>query len=93
MSAFNSLIHQPVRLRIMATLAAIQEGESVDFVYMKKLLKLTDGNLGSHLEKLEQAEYVYLEKINAGRNAKTFLSLTQQGKAAYQGHRQALLEE
>jgi len=76
----------------MATLAALQGDESVEFVYLKKLLKLTDGNLGSHLEKLEHAGYVQIEKTNAGRNAKSFLSLSALGKAAYEGHRQALLD-
>jgi len=92
MSSFDPLIHQAIRLRIMATLCTLQPKESIDFVYLKKLLKLTDGNLGSHLEKLEQSGYVEIQRLNAGRNAKSQLQASTTGRAAYENHRIALIE-
>ena len=55
-------IHQQVRLRIMSALSTLGEGDEVDFVYLKKLLNLTDGNLGAHLAKLEEAKYIKVQK-------------------------------
>jgi len=92
MSSFDPLIHQAIRLQIMATLCALQPKESIEFTALKKLLKLTDGNLGSHLEKLEHAEYLLIKRLNAGRNAKSLLQASSTGRAAYENHRLALLE-
>lgn len=92
MSRFDDLIHQPVRLRIMSALSALGPDDSVDFWYLKKLLNLTDGNLGSHLDKLESADYIAVRKTTSGNKPKTFLKLTLAGKVAYQGHREALEE-
>jgi DNA-binding MarR family transcriptional regulator len=75
----------------MATLCALESGDSVDFASLKKMLKLTDGNLGSHLEKLEESYYLSIEKTKSGRNAKMFIQSTDLGRAAYDGHRRALL--
>ena len=49
MAELNETIHQPVRLRIMAALVALEGGNEVDFSYLRDLLKVTDGNLGAHL--------------------------------------------
>ncbi|MEM7013107.1 MAG: transcriptional regulator [Verrucomicrobiota bacterium] len=92
MSRFDNLIHQPVRLRIMSALSTLGPDESVDFWYLKKLLNLTDGNLGSHLEKLEGAGYLEVLKTAVGKKPKTYLKMTLAGRAAYQGHREALEE-
>ena len=91
MEKFDAFIHQPVRLRIMATLCALESGDSVDFASLKKMLKLTDGNLGSHLEKLEDSFYLSIEKTKSGRNARMFIQATDLGRATYEGHRLALL--
>ncbi|MEM0968933.1 MAG: transcriptional regulator [Verrucomicrobiota bacterium] len=91
-STFDPLIHQAVRLRVMATLCTLPPDDSIDFVYLKKLLHLTDGNLGSHLEKLEQAGYLQVQRLHAGRNAKSLLQATTSGRAAYENHRRALLD-
>ena len=51
----DNIIHQPVRLQIMSSLIALDTTEEVEFIYLRKILKLTDGNLGAHLTKLENA--------------------------------------
>lgn len=84
MDTLNTLIHQPVRLRIMAMLVGI--GIEADFVYMKQLLALTDGNLGSHLSKLEKAGYIEINKTFSDRKPKTYIKVSKKGKKAYLEH-------
>ncbi len=90
--ALDPVIHQETRLRLMALLASLGEGAQVEFTWLKEALELTEGNLSSHLAKLEEAGYVQVEKGYQGRRPRTWIRLTPQGRAAYQAHRQALLE-
>ena len=90
MKGFDEIIHQPTRLRIMAALAAMDGPESVDFTYLRDVLGLSDGNLGSHLSKLEEAGYVKVEKEFVDRKPRTFLSATHRGRGAFEDHVAAL---
>ena len=90
--ALDPVIHQETRLRLMALLASLGEGAQVEFTWLKEALDLTEGNLSSHLAKLEEAGYVQVEKGYQGRRPRTWVRLTPQGRAAYQAHRQALLD-
>jgi DNA-binding MarR family transcriptional regulator len=90
--ALDPVIHQETRLRLIALLASLGEGAQVEFTWLKEALDLTEGNLSSHLAKLEEAGYVQVEKGYQGRRPRTWVRLTPQGRAAYQAHRQALLE-
>lgn len=92
MAELNEVIHQPVRLRIVAALAALDADARVDFTYVKKLLKLSDGNLGAHLLKLEEAGYLVQDKTFVDRKPRTYLHLTPEGRAAFQQHVKALRE-
>ncbi len=92
MADLDHIIHQPVRLRIMAALVGLESHEQVDFTYLKKQLELTDGNLGAHLAKLEEAEYVRLEKTFVDKKPKTYASVTGKGRDAFAGHITALQE-
>jgi DNA-binding MarR family transcriptional regulator len=86
----NDVIHQPVRLRIAAALDALRSDESVEFSFLRQTLDLTDGNLGAHLRRLEEARYVHLEKTFVDRKPRTYVSLTAQGRRAFREHVQAL---
>ena len=56
MGASDDVIHQPIRLRVMAALTACDpSGEGLDFTQLKKLTGATDGNLGAHLDHLARA--------------------------------------
>ena len=90
MSGIDNTIHQPVRLRIMATLVALEFDEQVDFTYLKKLLELTDGNLGAHLLKLEKTGYVQLDKAFVDKKPTTFVQATGTGRDAFKAHVAAL---
>jgi DNA-binding MarR family transcriptional regulator len=92
MSRIDELIHQPIRLRLMAALVALRAGEQMDFSWLRDLLEVTDGNLGAHLLKLENAGYINVEKTFVGRRPKTFLSATDAGRAAFRGNVEALKE-
>ena len=90
MAELNETIHQPVRLRVMAALVTLETGNEVDFAYLRDLLKVTDGNLGAHLRKLEEAGYIVVNKIFVDRKPRTFLSATAEGRKVFQEHVAAL---
>ncbi len=90
MADIDAIIHQPVRLRIMAALMSLTRGERIDFTYLKSLLSITDGNLGAHLLKLEEAGYIAVEKTFVARKPRTFLAATDKGKVAFRDHVAAL---
>jgi len=90
MPEIDTIIHQPARLKIMASLMTLEPGEQVDFVYLPKILKLTDGNLGAHLTKLENAGYIKIEKTFISRKPRTFINATGKGRDAFEDHIAAL---
>ena len=90
MAQLDTIIHQPVRLRIMASVVTLELDEQVDFSTLKKLLDVTDGNLGAHISKLEQAGYIALEKAFVDKTPRTFVKPTGRGRDAFADHVQAL---
>ncbi len=92
MSHFNELIHQPVRLQIMAALNALDDESQLDFGALRDLLDVTDGNLATHLRKLEDAGYIQVTKTFVGRRPRTYIAITPAGRQAFTQHVQALKE-
>ena len=90
MAELNEIIHQPVRLQIMATLVALEESNEVDFTYLRDLLEVTDGNLGAHLRRLEEAGYISINKTFVDRKPHTFIAATSNGRKIFQEHVAAL---
>jgi DNA-binding MarR family transcriptional regulator len=90
MAGFNDTIHQPVRLRIMAALVALEEDNEADFTYLRDLLEVTDGNLGTHLRKLEDAGYIAVNKAFVERKPRTFVTVTVVGRQVFKEHVAAL---
>ena len=90
MPQLNEIIHQPVRLQIMAALVTLEPDSQVDFSYLRKLLNLTDGNLGAHLAKLEDVGYIRIEKTFVARKPRTFISAKGKGRDAFAEHIAAL---
>ena len=90
MGILNELIHQPARLRIMAALVALDPGAQMEFTYLRDLLDLTDGNLGAHLRKLEEAGYVEISKTFVARKPCTFAAASKRGRQAFDEHVAAL---
>ena len=90
MAELNETIHQTVRLRIMASLVTLDTGNEVDFTYLRGLLEVTDGNLGAHLRKLEEAGYIAINKAFVERKPRTYISATAEGRRVFQDHVAAL---
>jgi DNA-binding MarR family transcriptional regulator len=90
MAQLDNIIHQTVRLQIMSSLVSLDQNEQVNFTYLRKLLKLTDGNLGAHLSKLEQSGYVKIDKTFVARKPQTFIHATGKGRDAFNEHTDAL---
>ena len=85
--ALDEVIHQPVRLRVMAALTALDgDPEGLDFTHLKKLTGATDGNLGAHIDHLTRAGYVEATKAFVGRRPRTTVKATAAGRAAFQRH-------
>ncbi|WP_273130576.1 winged helix-turn-helix domain-containing protein [Bacillus weihaiensis] len=76
----NELIHAKVRLGIMSLLMTYDE---CDFTLLKKSLSITDGNLSSHLKKLEEANYINMQKTFVSKKPKTIVEITETGSKAY----------
>ena len=82
----NEIIHQSVRLKIMAALNALPSGEQLEFTRLKAIVQATDGNLGAHLVTLESANYIAIAKDFYGRKPRTRVSLTRAGRKAFAEH-------
>jgi DNA-binding MarR family transcriptional regulator len=80
----NAIIHQPIRLKIMAALKALPEHEMLEFVRLKTIVGATEGNLGAHITTLEEAGYVSVEKDFAGKRPRTRVKLTKPGRRAFE---------
>jgi len=90
MAEFDDLIHQPVRLRIMAALMTLDAETQISFNALKAVLKITDGNLGGHLFRLENAGYVLVEKTFLRNKPQTYIAVTPRGRSAFTEHIAAL---
>lgn len=85
----DDVVHQRVRLGILAVLAEV---EGVEFSYVRSALGLTDGNLSRHLTVLEEAGYVRIQKIFEGKKPRTWVEATPKGKAALEAEMVILRE-
>jgi DNA-binding transcriptional ArsR family regulator len=86
----DPLIHVPTRLKIVATLAALPDGDTLSFTRLQDMIGLTPGNLIIHLRKLEEAGYLSSDKTGNGSASKTTVALTGHGRAALDSYTQAL---
>jgi len=83
LATLDRIIHEPARLMIMTVLSAVSEA---DFLYLQRECGLTQGNLSSHLAKLEDAGYVLIEKTFKGKYPLTICSLTRKGRDSYDAY-------
>jgi DNA-binding MarR family transcriptional regulator len=82
----DEIIHQSLRLKIMAALYAEREAGALEFTRLKGLVGATDGNLGSHLTTLEKAGYVEIDKDFVGKRPRTRIGVTAAGTQAFRRH-------
>jgi DNA-binding MarR family transcriptional regulator len=86
----DPLIHVPTRLKIVATLAALPDGDALSFTRLQDMLGLTPGNLIIHLRKLEEADYISSEKAINGSVSITTVALTGEGRKALSAYTRSL---
>jgi DNA-binding MarR family transcriptional regulator len=85
----DDTVHQRVRLGILAVL---EEAKRADFSYLRDALDLSDGNLSRHVQVLEEAGLVRVDKSFEGRRPRTWISATRAGRTALAEELSALRE-
>ncbi len=85
--SLDPIIHERTRLAIISTLAV---NEALSFGELKKLLKLTDGNLSVHAQKLEKSNYIQCKKLFRGRTPRTEYRITKKGRDALSDYLDAM---
>jgi DNA-binding MarR family transcriptional regulator len=79
-SQVDEVIHGRIRLAVMAYLSAVSPAS---FPELTEKTGTTNGNLSTHLTKLESANYVELEKGYKGKRPQTLVHLTATGRKAW----------
>jgi DNA-binding MarR family transcriptional regulator len=69
-----------VRLGIMSALAV---NNTLDFTSLKEFLDVTDGNLATHIKKLEKENFISVEKSFIDNKPNTKYYMTKEGKKAF----------
>lgn len=79
----DDTIHQKTRLAIMSHLAAVGE---TDFLTLKRMLNLSDGNLSVHTSILEGKGFIECEKTFVGKKTRTTYRITPSGRRAFEAY-------
>jgi DNA-binding MarR family transcriptional regulator len=79
-NGIDDVIHGRLRLGVMAYLSAVSPAI---FGELRDKVGATDGNLSTHLKKLEEAGYVRQEKRFVGKKPQTRVFLTEAGRKAW----------
>ncbi|MBW7998255.1 MAG: transcriptional regulator [Candidatus Glassbacteria bacterium] len=77
----DPLIHAPIRLAILSVLISV---ESAKFTFLKDATGATDGNLSTHLTKLEKSGYIKISKTFENKKPQTSCALTKKGREAFE---------
>ncbi|ASZ10028.1 transcriptional regulator [Chitinophaga pendula] len=85
----NKIFESRIRLGVMSILMV---NEEINFNDLKQMLEVTDGNLASHLNTLEENGFLKVHKGFIGRKTNTTYSITKAGEKAFKSHLAALEE-
>ena len=80
LGAIDDVIHGRLRLGVMAYLSAVNPAS---FPELLKKTEASNGNLSTHLTKLEAAGYIRQEKGYKGKRPQTLVHLTEEGRRAW----------
>jgi DNA-binding transcriptional ArsR family regulator len=86
----DPVIHAQARLRVVAALSTLPDGDRLTFPRLQEILSMTAGNLSVHLRKLEDAGYVEITKTHHGRTPVTLICLTRRGRLAFDDYTAAV---
>ncbi len=78
--SLDPVIHAPIRLAILSILITV---ESADFNYLKEATGTSDGNLSTHLSKLESSGLIEISKTFKGKKPHTSCRMTENGRSAF----------
>jgi DNA-binding MarR family transcriptional regulator len=81
-SSINDLDDAVLSRPRLSILAALVGGDAVDFTFLQKNLGISDGNLGTHLGKLEAGNYIQSKKVFVNKKPKTWFQITAEGRLA-----------
>jgi len=84
---FDPLLHQGIRSKLVSLLIS---NEEMPFKALKEILGVTDGNLSSHLAKLERESYIIIEKTFEGKRPKTVVKIGPKGREAFESYIESL---
>lgn len=76
----DEVVHSRIRLAVLSILAAVDDAE---FTHLRDQVNTTDGNLSTHLGRLEDAGYVEVEKSFRDRKPVTRYRMTDEGRDAF----------
>ena len=82
-SGLNKIFDNRIRLGVMSSLMVNDE---ISFNDLKGLLEVTDGNLATHLQTLEESGFLTVHKGFIGRKTNTTYSITRAGEKAFKDH-------
>lgn len=82
-SGLNKIFDNRIRLGVMSSLMVNDE---ISFNDLKGLLEVTDGNLATHLQTLDESGYIKVHKGFIGRKTNTTYSITRAGEKAFKDH-------
>ncbi len=83
----DAILVPPKRL---ACLGAVAAGKKVEFSALRELLGISDSDLSKHLKVLADAGYVTSNRTGKAATRRTWLSITDPGRAALQAHVEGL---
>ena len=87
LTSIDKIIHEPVRLSILAHLYVL---DSADALFLKNQIGLTWGNFSTHLKRLEDAGYIQVQKEFVDRKPVTSYRLTDLGREAFHQYREKM---
>ncbi len=83
----DPLLHSQLRLAIISILVSVEEAE---FSFLKEKTKASSGNISVQIEKLQEANYIKIEKTYKGKYPLTKCSITKEGIKAFEEYVNAL---
>ena len=83
----DQIVHAPARLMVLTYLYVV---DNVDYVFLMRLTGLTWGNLATHLNKLEEAGYIAMQKEFQGKKPHTIIQLTEEGREAFRQYKKSM---
>ena len=85
----DQVIHTPTRLMVLVYLYVV---ESVDYVFLQRMTDLAWGSLATHINKLEEAGYIAVDKGYRGKKPHTIIRMTEQGRNAFKEYKDTMQE-